>query len=329
MIPPDIVFERFLNERHARGERRYAHIVGRLAVEDLAPDHLHRWFADWMNQQLSDIGVNSTGGVTLPPLRFEMVRVRDHEASAHVFESDEYTFIVMTHPMFDEMLDLSRLVVKTNWALMTLQIAPLAKPEEIAQLLLMMQFSFVGSHEYSHLVRQHLSDNPPHAVEIGQSLTQAQEFDADGYALYHELTYFFHGGGRSLTAQLLKISNNRVLEDALLYCFLLSTMIQFCARWAGRIHVESDLAAEHPPVPMRIQRALLVTEMWCREVGEISTSWMTDGTSSRYFQMAANIFPADKRASWGQQIAWLQTEEGEKYQEQIQTSAERLRTGKG
>src|SRR6266567_8652254 len=111
MIPPDIVFERFLNERHARGERRYAHIIGRLAVEDLAPDHLHRWFADWMNQQLSDIGVNSTGGVALPPLRFEMVRVRGHEACAHVFESDEYTFIVMTQPMFDEMLDLSRRAV--------------------------------------------------------------------------------------------------------------------------------------------------------------------------------------------------------------------------
>jgi hypothetical protein len=79
---------------------------------------------------------------------------------------------------------------------------------------------------------------------------------------------------------------------------------------------------------MRIQRALLTAEMWCREVGQISTSWMTDGTSSRYFQMAANLFTADKRVSWGQQIAWLQTEEGERYREQIRASAERLRTGK-
>jgi hypothetical protein len=217
-----------------------------------------------MNQQLSDIGVNSTGGVDLPPLRFEMVRVSAREARAHVFEADEYSFIVVTQPMFDEMLDLSRRVVRANRGLMTLQIAPSAKPEEIAQLLLMMQFSFVGSHEYSHLVRQHLADNPPHAAELGQSLTQAQEFDADGYALYHELTYFFHGAGRAVAAQLLKISSNPVLEDAILSFFLLSTMIQFCARWAGKIQVESDLLAEHPPVPMRIQRSLQVAEMWCR-----------------------------------------------------------------
>jgi hypothetical protein len=64
MIPPEIAFARFLHERHAHGEEKYAHIVGRIAVEDLPPGHLYRWFVDWMNHQLSDIGVNSTGGVS-------------------------------------------------------------------------------------------------------------------------------------------------------------------------------------------------------------------------------------------------------------------------
>jgi hypothetical protein len=62
------------------------------------PINLYRWFADWMNQQLSDIGVNSTGGIELPPLRYETVRVRGGEAHAHVFEADEYSFIVVTQP---------------------------------------------------------------------------------------------------------------------------------------------------------------------------------------------------------------------------------------
>lgn len=328
-IPSEIVFERFLNERRARGEKRYAHILGRLAVEEFASDHLYRWFAIWMNRQLSDLGVNSTGGIELPPLRFELVRVTNNEASAHVFETGEYTFVVMTQPMFDGMLGLSRQAVKENWALMTLQIAPAARPEEIAQLLLMMQFTFVGSHEYSHLVRQHLANNPPHAAELGESLMQAQELDADGYAIYHELTYFFHGGGRPLTAQLFKISSSRVLEESILSCFLLSTMIQFCARWAGRIQVGLDPSAEHPPVPFRIQYALLVAEMWCREVGQLSTSWMADGTPRRHFQMAANLFTREKRASWGQQVEWLRTEQNERYLNQIWTAVGRLRTGRG
>jgi len=129
--------------------------------------------------------------------------------------------------------------------------------------------------------------------------------DADGYALYHELTFFFHSAGRQLSAQLLKISSDRVLENSLLSCFLLSTMIQFCARCAGRIQLESDLSTEHPPVPIRIQRALEVAEMWCREVGKVSTAWMEQPELSSYFQMAANLFSASEKTSWNRQIDWL------------------------
>jgi len=36
-----------------------------------------------MNQQLSNVGENSTGGVALPPLHFELVCVEDDVAAAH------------------------------------------------------------------------------------------------------------------------------------------------------------------------------------------------------------------------------------------------------
>jgi hypothetical protein len=166
MIPPEVAFERFLREKHARFEEKYAHIVGRVAVEDLPPAHLYRWFVDWMNHQLSDIGVNSTGGVALPPLHFELVGVHNDVAAAHVFEAEEFTFIVMTQPMFEEMLRLSRRLVEQNHAFMSLQIAPSASPHEIAQLLLLMQFSFVTSHEYSHLVRGSLRVSSMRAAPI-------------------------------------------------------------------------------------------------------------------------------------------------------------------
>ena len=65
-------------------------------------------------------------------------------------------------------------------------------------MLLLMQFSFVTSHEYSRLVRRHLEDHQPHAAALGESLRQMQEFDADGYGIYHELAYFFDGAAGSL-----------------------------------------------------------------------------------------------------------------------------------
>ncbi len=327
MIPPQVSLERFLHEKHSRGEKKYAHITGRIAVEDLEPNDLYRWLVDWTNHQLSDIGVNSTGGYPLPPLHFDLVRVLNDVADAHVFETEESAFIVVTQPMVDEMLILSRLLVEQNPVFMSRQIAPSASPQEIAQLLLLMQFSLVISHEYSHLVRGHLEDNEPYAAEIGESLYQTQEIDADGYAIYHELAYFFKGAGRQFASQWLKISNERALENSILSCFLLSVMVQFCARWAGKIQVESDVRAEHPPPPMRIEHSILFIEMWCREVGEISTSWMTDGTLDEYFAAAARLFPQEAKASWGRQMIWLKSPESEQYRKQIRQSVDRIRTG--
>ncbi len=317
VIPPQIAFERFLREKHARGEKDYRHISGRIAVEDLPPDHLYRWIADWTNHQLSDIGVNSTGGVALPPLHFELVRVDNDVAGAHTFKVDEWGFIIMTQPMFDEMLRLSRLLVDQNRAFMSLQIAPEASAQEISQLLLLMQFCFVTSHEYSHLVRQHLEDQPPHAAALGKALSQAQELDADGYGIYHDLAYFFNGGGKMLASQLLKISSAQALANSILSCFLLAGMIQFCARWAGKIQVNSDLTAEHPPLPMRIEYTILFVEMWYREVGAMSTTWMTDSTLKDYFSAAARLFPSNVKTAWDQQIAWLKSPRSEQYRTEI------------
>lgn len=327
-IPPEVAFERFLHEKHERGEKKYKHISGRIAVENLPSNHLYRWIAGWMNLQLSDIGVTSTGGVALPPLHFELVTVDNGVAAAHTFEAEEWGFIVMTQPMFDEMLRLSRLVVAKNAALISVQIAPSASVEEIAQLLLLMQFCFVSAHEYSHLVRQHLEDHPPHANALGAVLSQAQEIDADGYGIYHDLPYFFSGAGRPLASHLLNMSSATSLEGAILSCFLLAGMIQFCARWAGKIQIESDLSTEHPPLPLRINYMTLFVEMWCREVGGLSITWMTDGTLRNYFSAAAGLFPPEMKTAWDQQIAWLKSPTGENYSGEIRKGIDRLRTGK-
>ena len=277
MIQPEIAFNRFIFEKRGR-DRKYAHIGDRIAIEELPPNNPYRWFADWMNHQLSDVGITSTAGAVIPTLHFELVHAEDHVKTAHMFEAGELGFVVMTQPMFDEMLMLSDRFVDQNLALTQLQLAPSAPPREVAQQLLLMQFSLVTSHEYSHLIRGHLKQDQPQASAVGESLVQAQEFDADGLGIYHQLTYFFKGGGKQFASQWLHISREKALENSILSCFLISIMIQFCARWAGKTQVVVDVLAEHPPQPMRIEHAILVTEMWCREVGAISTSWVKDGT---------------------------------------------------
>jgi hypothetical protein len=327
MVSPEIALERFLHEKHSRDETKYAQIGGRIAVDDLQPNHLYRFLVGWMNRQLSDIGVNSTGGRVLPPLHFDLVHADNEFASAHVFETEEFGFIVATQPMVDEMLRLSQRLIAQNLEFMLLQIAPCATLLDLAHQLVLMQFCLVTSHEYSHLVRGHLDDYQPHAVNVGGLLYQAQELDADGYGIYHELEYFFKGGGRQAFSTCLRISNERALDNSILSCFLLAIMVQFCARWAGKIQIESDDRAEHPPLPLRIQYSILFTEMWCREVGSISTLWMTDGTLSQYFSAAARLFPSQKKASWHQLVGWLKSPQSEEYQIQVRRGLDRVRTG--
>jgi hypothetical protein len=231
MAPHEVLLERFLHDKHSRKEGIFKFITGRVAVENLPPNHVYRWLVDWMNQQLSDIGVNSSGGRLLPPIHFDLVEVLNDIASAHVFEADALAFIVVTRPMVDEMLRLSNALVEQNRVFMRLQIAPEASSREIAQLLLFMQFCIVTAHEYSHLVRHWDNSQPVDRVE---SLSQAQELDADGYGIYHDLAYFFQGRGRLLTSEWLKISYDTALENSILDCYLLSMMLQFCTRWAWK-----------------------------------------------------------------------------------------------
>jgi hypothetical protein len=100
-----------------------------------------------------------------------------------------------------------------------------------------------------------------------------------------------------LIALLLRhVINGKALDNSIQSCFLLSLITQYCARWAGKIQVEADLGAEHPPIPLRIEYALLFTEMWFREGGNISTSWMTDGTAGNYFAATAALFSAGLKA---------------------------------
>ena len=159
-------------------------------------------------------------------------------------------------------------------------------------------------------------------------MSQAQEIDADGYGIYHDLPYFFSGAGRPLASRLLNTSSSKSLDSSILSCFLLAGMIQFCARWAGKIQIESDLSTEHPPLPLRINYMTLFVEMWCREVGGLPTTWMTDGTLRNYFSAAAGLFQPEMKTAWDQQIVWLKSPNGENYCAEIRKGIDRLRTGK-
>ena len=124
------------------------------------------------------------------------------------------------------------------------------------------------------------------------------------------------------------MSNLKVLDNSILDCFVLSIMVQFCARWAARIQVELDRTRNICPRQCA-RYALLFIEMWRREVAGMTTEWMTAGYLSKYFTAASRLFPGELKRSWNDLITWLKSSQSEEYRSRIRSGLYRIRTGQG
>ncbi len=134
----------------------------------------------------------------------------------------------------------------------------------------------------------------------------------DGFGIYHALTYFFRGEGSNFAATWLRISNNKALENSILSCSFLALMVQFCARWAGKVQVEFDTCAKHPPHSVRIEYSMLfvdVVQGGGLDFYVVDDRWHAE----RNFRAAARLFAPERKVSWDQQIKWLKSPESEQY----------------
>jgi|SRR5882672_67012 len=334
MIPPEVILDRWVKTQ-SRTHPGFIGYVGKLDIEKVNPPALRALLAliqDAMNVALQSESVNASGGVEHPPFHFDYLEVKgrtqvnDPAKNAHAFQHSGFSFIAVTLPLIELLWDVSQRLSSSALVQGLLQIDPETERLKALQaLLFQFQVGFLVSHEYTHHVHQHCKQDEDCIAEVwtefsqnetnGSLDSQAQELDADGYAIYLVLANYLGGGGRQ--SGLLQLGRQDLprsdADEFFLMCFFLAVAAFFCTIWPEDIKIMSIGQLSHPPVPVRIEYAIRVAKMWCDQNGSVPESWFGAERFGTLFGAAAEAVGRAERQSWDAHIAFLQSEEGKKY----------------
>jgi hypothetical protein len=331
MTSPEVILDLFVRTRLCRepGCRDY---IGKLDIERVESPSFWGLYLiqDTMNEALRLEGVNASGGAAHPPFHFDYLDVAEGSANAHAFQHDDFAFIVVTLPMVLRGWHLSRALSHSPRICHLLSPAPDSLDAESLQgLLFQIQLNFLVSHEYTHHVHGHCVDTPGAMAGLwteflddasdGNLKAQAQELDADGYAIYLALAHLLRSNRRdSALAQLGPASASTMEGDVqLLTCFFLSVLAFFCAFWRGGIDMNSVHKFRHPPPRVRIKHAIQVAQMKCGQNDSAPASWFSPERFRGFFGAAAEVIGGTARRDWDAQMSFLRSPDGELYDGQL------------
>jgi hypothetical protein len=343
MLPPEVALDRWIKTYLCKMPD-FGGYIGKLDLERVDPPSLRALLhlvQEAMNNALRAESVNASGGVEHPPFHFDYIEVKRDAKNANnalAFQHNGFAFIVVTLPLVELLWVISQHLSLFQIVQQLLGLdSEGVRPSALQAALFQMQLSFLISHEYTHHVHQHCrqGDKAVSGVwteflrdDISGSLeSQAQELDADAYAIYLALAHFLRGGGRvSLLAQLGRRDSTATDGDELLLtCFFLAVMAFFCARWHENINVNSLGQLTHSPAPVRIEYAIRVGQMWCEQNKSVPASWFDAERFRILFQSAAQVIGTSTRQAWDAHISFLRGEIGTNYDQQLLERFEALR----
>ena len=249
MVPPEVILDRWI-KLQSREHPRLAGYVGKLDIGKLDSEALQSLLSliqQGMNRALKVGRTSLPGGGSHPPFHFDYVEVSDGTRNAHAFQHDGFSFIVVTLPLVELLWELSEKLAASP---LVRQFAQLdsreVRRDGFRSLLFQFQLSFLISHEYTHHVHRHpgvdargtqLLWNEFEENELSGGLeSQAQEIDADGFAIFMALAHYVRGAGRkSVIAQLgIEDLPSTQVERTASYVFHLGTDGLFLCNVAGR-----------------------------------------------------------------------------------------------
>jgi hypothetical protein len=345
VTPPDVILDRWIKAQSPTQSECVGY-VGKLDLEKLNPRSFGSFLGflqEIINSALRSENVHASGGVEHPPFHFDYIEVKDRtKRNAHAFQYNGFSFIAVTLPLVELLWDLSQRLCRSALVLKLLGMNPAtANLEALHLFLFQIQLSFVVSHEYTHHVHQHCDSDPegmPGAwteflddKAVGGIDDQAQEIDADAYAIYLGLANFLRGGGReSGLAQLGRQDSLGTAADGLLLtCFFLSITALFCTLWREDTAMTSIRELGHPPAPVRIEYAIRVAQMWCGQNESVPESWFAADRFQEIFSAALDAIGGGSRAAWDAHVSFLRGTEGIEYDRSLRDRFDAIRQREG
>ena len=325
MTPPDIVLDRWLKTQ-ARERPSCRSYVGKLDLDKVKPSSLGallRFVQGALNLALQSENANASGGTAHPPFHFDYIEVNDGTRNAHAFQHGGFSFIAITFPMAEMLWDLSQRLSRSPLVLRLLSIdRDSVRLDALQALFLQFQLSFLLSHEYTHHVHRHLGglaggawDEFNDGRARGGLDDQAQELDADGYALYLTLANYVRGAARRNALAQVGMQGLTDIEgdEFLLTGFFVALTALFCALWPEDVAPALIFQASHPPPPVRIDYAIRVATMWCNQNASVPELWFGAERFRAIYLSAIDAIAGGARPQWDAQIAFLRSDEGLKY----------------
>jgi len=264
-----------------------------------------------------------------PP--FHLDYVDSAVPNALAFRYEGYSFIGITMALFKMLWDtcgrLSRSEALTT--LLGVRLTP-DEYEQIHVVLLQTQLSFVVSHEYTHHVHGHViprgSDSifPNEILDChasGSLRQQAQEVDADGYAVYHVLAHLIDGERRPTAARLLghEAASDAVQDEALFSSFVaaVGAFLLVCA--PATVDSDRVYKLQHPPQAARMNFVMQYAIRWCTQNRRRLETWTTIARFQMLMSAAAvATWGMNGGRDWGAQTAFLQSSHGSEYVRQLE-----------
>ena len=214
MLPPEVLLDRFLRSNKLTPSERavYKGKQDLRALERLEPSlgSLLLKVQETLNADLRQQG-NTFAKGRLRNFHFDYIDASRPNALA--FEHEGYAFICVTMPLVRV---LWRMCERLSGSPKVAEVfrADATSPEQDATLAVLFttQFAFIVSHEFAHHDRGHfrsrhskteLWEEVQAAGVLGSLEQQAQEVDADGWAVYLALNHLVKGQRRDMTRGLL------------------------------------------------------------------------------------------------------------------------------
>lgn len=339
MTPPEIVLDRWLKEqaRQRPGCRNY---IGKLDLRKVKPPSFGsflQFLQGAMNQGLESENANASGGTTHPPFHFDYVEVSDGTKNAHALQHGGFSFIVVTAPLIEMLWDISQRLSRSLLVLQLLEIDPNAiRVEALQALFFQFQLAFLVSHEYTHHVHRHCGnsvdwtwDEIPQPGRSGSLEHQAQELDADGYALYLILANYVRGAARHSALDQVGVHSrpNSEGDEFLIKAFFVALTALFCSLWPENVPVASIYQLPHPPAPVRIDYAIRIAVMWCNQNASVPESWFSAERFRAIYIAATGAIAGGARSQWDALVTFLRSEAGKEYDRQLLEQFEMTRKG--
>jgi hypothetical protein len=319
-VPAAVRLDRYFRRRRLRGYH------GKKNLDTLRPE-LAAFLADVqsaLNDSLKDENRQMPGHVEHPPFYFDYID--SDEPNALAFRVADYSFIGLTMPLVYSLWDSCVELSRSNGVGDLLETAPIPEREEaILTVMFQNQLIFLVTHEYTHHVHGHLSDQVPSSVffeeiitsdDNGDLASQAFEMDADGYAVYLMLSHLMNGPRRAQAIGLLNCEHaHRDLQDRVLFSsFVMAIGAMLLVTSPPSVDFHKYRTRTHPLPAARMDWIMHHATNFCSENGKSHVVTMAKQTFQAVMVIVERAILEIRPANdWREQVAFLKSEVGSQY----------------